>query len=43
MSKNNLGNLDIKCIKDKYGVVSSAPPPKPQQIVKNQIVKAKQK
>jgi hypothetical protein len=43
MSKKELVKLEIKSIKDKYGIVSSAPPPKPQQAVKNQIVKGKEK
>jgi hypothetical protein len=43
MSKKELGKLEIKGIKDKYGIVSTAPPPKPQQVVKNPIVKGKNK
>jgi hypothetical protein len=30
---------EIKVVKDKFGVVSSAPPPKPQQIVKAPVIK----
>lgn len=41
MSKKELVKLEINSIKDKYGVVSSAPPPKPQQVVKNPIVNGK--
>lgn len=41
MSNKDLVKLEITIIKDKYGVVSSAPPPKPKQVVKNPTVKGK--
>ena len=41
MSKKEIVKLEIKGIKDKYGIVSSAPPPKPQQVVKSPIIKGK--